>query len=93
MAAGADGEEAFEERHGKASELAVQAVHKGTGAAGGWSGGAGPNWSVQKYFNSGKGEKGASRAGKGQSSKTGGKKVGKQDTLWQIAPTGVGTRV
>ena len=52
MAAGTDGEEAFEE--GRASELAVQAVCKGTGANGGWSGGKGPSWSVQQYFNSGK---------------------------------------
>ena len=40
------------------------------------NGGTGPSWSVQKYFNSGKGEKGANRAGKGQWSKTGGKKGG-----------------
>ena len=52
-----DGEEAFEERYGQASELAVQAVYKGTGAKGGWNGGKGPCWSVQKYFNSGKDEK------------------------------------
>ena len=32
---------------------------------------------MQKYFNSGKGEKGANRAGKGQWSKTRGKKGGK----------------
>ena len=55
MAAGTDGEEAFEEGYGKASELAVQAAHKGTGAKGGWSGGEAPSWSVQKHFNSGKG--------------------------------------
>ena len=30
IAAGTDGEEAFEDGYGKASELAVQAVHKGT---------------------------------------------------------------
>ena len=41
MAAGTDGEEAFEE--GKTSEIAVQAVYKGTGAKGGWSGGKGPS--------------------------------------------------
>ena len=35
MAAGIDGEEAFEEGCGKASALAVQAVYKGTGAKGG----------------------------------------------------------
>ena len=62
---------------GETSELAVQAVCKGTGGKGGWNGGKGPSWSVQKYFNSGKGEKGANRAGKGQWSKTGGKKGGK----------------
>ena len=61
--AGTDGEEAFEEGYGKTSELAVQAVYKGTGAKVGWNGGKGPSWSVQKYFNSGKGAKGASRAG------------------------------
>ena len=66
MAAGTDGEETFEEGHGKASEIAVQAMYKGTGAKGGWSGGNGTSWSVQKHFNSGKGEKGANRAGKGQ---------------------------
>ena len=32
MAAGTDGEEAFEEGYGKTSELAVQAVYKGTGS-------------------------------------------------------------
>ena len=53
----------------KTSDLAVQAVYKGTGK-GGWNAGKGPSWSVQKYFNSGKGEKGANRAGKGQWSKT-----------------------
>ena len=37
----------------------------------------GPRWSVQKYFNSGKGEKGANRAGNWQWSTTGGKKGGK----------------
>ena len=42
MAAGADGEEAFEEGYGRTSELAVQAVYKGTGAKGGWNGGQGP---------------------------------------------------
>ena len=36
MAAGADGEETFEEEYGRTSELAVQAVYKGTGAKGGW---------------------------------------------------------
>ena len=66
MAAGADGEETFEDGNGKTSELAVQAVYKGTGAKDGWNGGEGPSWSVQKYFNSGKGEKAADRAGKGQ---------------------------
>ena len=35
MAAGTDGEKAFEEGYGKASELAVQAAYKGTGAKGG----------------------------------------------------------
>ena len=59
------------------SEFAVQAVHKGTGAKGVWNGGKCPSWSVQKYFNSGKGQKGADRAGTGQWSKTGGKKGGK----------------
>ena len=38
MAAGTDGEEAFEEGCGKVYELAVQAVYKGTGAKDGWSG-------------------------------------------------------
>ena len=74
MAAGTDSEEAFEEEYGKTSGLALQAVYKGTGARGGWNGGHCPSWSVQKYFNSGKGEKGANRAGKGKRSKTGGKK-------------------
>ena len=41
MTAGTDGEEAFEEGYGKASELAVQAVHRGTGAKGGRNGGKG----------------------------------------------------
>ena len=77
MAAGTDGEEASEERYGKASEFAVQAVYKGTGAKGGRSGGQGRSPSVQKCFNSGKGEKGANRAGKGHGSKTGDKKGGK----------------
>ena len=77
MAAGTDGEETFEEGCGKTSELAVQAVYKGTGAKGGWNGGEGPSWNVQKFLNSGKGDKGANRAGKGQWSKTGGKKGGK----------------
>ena len=44
MVAGTDGEEAFEEGCGRAPELAVHAVYKGTGAKSG---------SVQKYFNSG----------------------------------------
>ena len=66
--------------YGKASELAEQAVYKGTGGKGGWNGGKGPSWSVQKYFNSGKGEKGANRAGKGRRSKTGGRKRRKSDT-------------
>ena len=71
----ADGEEAFVEGCGKASELAVQAVYKETGAKCGWSGGKGPSWSVQKYFISGERvKKGANRGGKGQWSKTGGKK-------------------
>ena len=97
MAAGTDGEEAFEERYGKASELAVQAVYKGTGAKGGWNGGTGRAWSVQKCFNSGKGGQGANRAGKGKWSKTrnkkGGKgqeKGGKGDTrvCWSCGKTG-----
>ena len=77
VAAGTDGEEAFEEGCGKTFELAVQAVYKGTGAKGGRNGGKGPSWSVQKYHNNGKGEKGANRAGKGQWPKTGGKEGGK----------------
>ena len=77
MAAGTDGEEAFEEGYEKTSDLAVQAVCKGTGAKGGWRGGAGPTGVYGKYFNSGKSENGANRAGKGQWSKTGGKKGGK----------------
>ena len=44
----------FEEGHGKTSELAVQAAYKGAGANGGWNGGKGPSWGIQKYFNSGK---------------------------------------
>ena len=95
MAAGTDGEEAFEEGHGKAPELAVQAVYKGTGGRGGWNGGKDPNWSVQKYFNSGKGEKkGANRAGTGQWSKTGGKKRRKRvreggtSVCWSCGKTG-----
>ena len=74
MAAGTDGEEALEEGYGKTSALAVQGVYKGTGTKGGWSGGTGPSWSVQKYFNGGKGEKGTNRAGKGQWSETGARK-------------------
>ena len=66
MAAGTDGEETFEEGYGKASELAVQAVSEGTGGKGGWNGGKSPSWSVQKYFSSGKVEKGANRAKKGR---------------------------
>ena len=77
IAAGTDGEETFEEGYGKASELAAQAVYMGTGAKGGWNGGKGPSWSVLKFFNSGKGETGANRAGKGQWSKTGSKKGGR----------------
>ena len=30
----------------KTSELAAQAVYKGTGVKGGWNGGMGPNWSL-----------------------------------------------
>ena len=37
--------------------LQCKAVYKGTGGKGGWNGGQGPSWSVQKYFNSGMGEK------------------------------------
>ena len=74
MPAGTGGEETVEEGYGKTSELAVQAVYMGTGGKGGWNGGKGPSWSVQKYFNSGKVEKGTNRAGKGQWSKTEGKK-------------------
>ena len=70
LAARTDGEEAFKKGYGKTFELAVQAVYQGTGGKGGWNGGKGPSWSVQIYFNSGKGEKGANRAGKGQWSKT-----------------------
>ena len=62
----------------KTSELAVQTVHKGTGAKGGWSAGKGPRWSVHKLLQQWNGwEKGGDRAGKGQWSKTGGKKGGK----------------
>ena len=43
----------------------VQAVCKGTGAKGGWSGGKGPSLSLQKNFNSRKGDKRANRAGQG----------------------------
>ena len=64
MTAGTDGEEACEGWYRKASQLAVQAAYRGTGAKGGWNGGKGPSWSEQKYSNSGKGEKGANRAGK-----------------------------
>ena len=67
----------------------------------------GVSWSLEKYFNSGMGETGANRAGKGQWSKNGGKEekgkrkvtpeyagaVGKHETLRQIAPRGVGTGV
>ena len=93
MAAGTDGEEVFEERYGKTSELAVQAVYKGTGAKGGWNGGKGPSSTVQKYFNSGKGEKGANRVGKGQWSMTEGKKGGKlgQRKVAKVTPEFVGT--
>ena len=75
-AAGTDGEETSEEGYGRTSEHAVQAVYKGTGGKGGRKEGS-PSWSVQKYFNSGKGEKGTNPAGKGHLSKTGGKKGGK----------------
>ena len=37
MAGGTDGEETFEESFKKTTELAVQAVCKGTGAKGGWN--------------------------------------------------------
>ena len=57
VAAGTDGEETFEEGYGETSELAVPAVSKATLAKGVWSGRKGPSWSVQKYLNSGKGEK------------------------------------
>ena len=53
MAGGTDGEEAFEKGYGKTSELAVQAVDKGTGGKGGCKRRKGPSWSVQKYLNSG----------------------------------------
>ena len=75
----------------------MQVVCKGTGAKGGWGGGNGPSWSVQKYFSSGKSEKGAKRTRKGQWSKTGGKKGGKgQETggngdirvCWSCGKTG-----
>ena len=107
MPARTDGEEGY----GKASELAMQAVYKGTGANGGGTGGKDPSWSVQKYFNSGKGEKGADRAGTDSGTRQEARKeekgkrkvakvtsefagaVGKQDTMRQFAPRGVGTRV
>ena len=41
MAAGSDGEEAFEAWYGKASALGEQTVYKGIGAKGGWNGGKG----------------------------------------------------
>ena len=62
--AGTDGEEAFEDLYGKAPEFAVQALYKGTGK-GRWNGGKAPSWSVQKYFNSGKGEKRSESCWKG----------------------------
>ena len=43
MTAGTDGEEAFEEGYGKASEFAVQAAYNGSGGRGGWNGGKGPS--------------------------------------------------
>ena len=87
MAAGTDGEEAYEEGNGNASELAVHAVCKGKGVKGGWSGGKGSSWSVQKYFNSGKSEKGASRAGQGQCSKTEARKGDKvKKTVAKVRP-------
>ena len=51
--------------------LLVQTVYKGPGGKGGWNGVKGACWSVQKYFNSGKDDKGANHSGKGQWSKTG----------------------
>ena len=78
MAAGADGEETFEQGCGKTFELAVQAVYNGSGGKGGWNGEKGLCWSVRKEVHQQrKGEKIANRAGKGQWSKTAGKKGGK----------------
>ena len=78
MAARSGGEEAFEEGYGKPSEFTVQAVYKGTGAKGGWNGGKGPNLEcTEKLQQLARVNKGANRAGKGQWSKTRGKKGGK----------------
>ena len=94
MAAGTDGEEAFEEGYGKSSELAVQTVYKGIEFKGGWNGGKGPSWRVQKDFNSGRQER-RKRAGEKVAKVTTefAGAVGKQDTLRQTAPRGVGTGV
>ena len=74
MSAGIDGEEAFEEGYGKTSELAVQAVYQGTEEG----------VPVQKILQQRhRIKKGASRAGKGQWSKTGRKKGGKVQERWQ----------
>ena len=62
--------------HASLSPVKTKHCTRGTGAKGGWNGGKGPSWSEEKYFNSGKGEKGANRAGTGQWSRTCGKKGG-----------------
>ena len=94
MAAGTDGEETFEEGCGRTSELALQAVYKGTGGKGGRNGEKGPSWSVQKHFHSGKGEKGANRAGQGHGPRPEarkeekGKRKGDIRVCWSCGPLG-----
>ena len=83
-AAGADGEESFEEEYEKTSELAVQAVYRG-------SGGKGPSWSVQKYFNSGKGEKKSESCWKGtvvRERRQGGREKGTSEFVGVVGKTG-----
>ena len=61
VAAGTDRSKKGTEKH---LNLQCRQCFKGTGAKGGWNGGEVSSWSEQKYFNSGKGERGASRVGK-----------------------------
>ena len=98
VAAGTDGEEAFEEGYGKTSRLAVQAVKREQEPKVDGVEERVPTTGVcRNTSTAAKGEKGANRAGKGQWSKTVGKtggkgqeKGGKGDTrvCWSCGKTG-----